>query len=472
MAQGDVVEVVADIAAGQWGMFTTAQAEAAGVSRVEVSRLLGRNVVRRLRHGVYAMAGVPTDAFEDVRAEWLATDPERTAGERRADADPVVVSDETAASVLGIGDVVGGGVHFTAARRLQTRQPWVHLHRRQLSGAEFEWVGGLPVTTPRRTIEDLAQSGRWEQSHLRDLALDAVRAGLLAQRELAKSPVLARALPELAPPVGHAALRRRLANDARERGVDPREAYSTFFRMIFTAALMEGDGWVLKGGTGLLCRLKSARSTLDVDLFRLGVASSRALAALREAMDGRTVGRYTFRLGDAASGTGEGVEVLRVKVTAYDGTTAVESFNIDLSGDVVINAEPDVMWVSRGDRAVLAGYQASAQVRLYPVENQIADKLCAMYSHYGSGASTRYRDLYDVAMMVDELSINREVLAEALQAQQRLRGIALPTPLAEPAPGWAQSYNQQLRRARGAAGPFTTYETAMATVSSALSGLV
>lgn len=74
------MDLVAGIAAGQWGMFTTAQAAAVGVSRLEVARLVDAGLVRRIRQGVYVMPGVPSDAFEDVRAEWLATDPRRTAG--------------------------------------------------------------------------------------------------------------------------------------------------------------------------------------------------------------------------------------------------------------------------------------------------------------------------------------------------------------------------------------------------------
>jgi hypothetical protein len=76
---------------------------------------------------VDVMLGVPSHAFEEVRAEWLATDPGRTAGQRGSDADQVVVSDETAAAIHGIGDLSAGGVHLSASRRLQTRQGWVGL---------------------------------------------------------------------------------------------------------------------------------------------------------------------------------------------------------------------------------------------------------------------------------------------------------------------------------------------------------
>lgn len=464
-----MVELVAGIAAGQWGMFTTAQAAGVGVSRLDVSRLVEAGLVRRVRQGVYVMPGVPSDAFEEVRAEWLATDPARTAGERRSDADPVVVSDETAALIHGIGDLSAGGVHLTASRRLQSRQVWVSVHQRTLTAKEYQWVDGLPVTTPRRTLEDLAGAGRWEHSQLRDLARDAINRGLIPRSEVTRSPVLVRALPELAPPVSHASLRQRLANDARGRGAEPRAAYNTFFRMLFLAGLADRDGWVLKGGTNLLCRLSDPRSTLDLDLFRQGDHSPTLTAGvLHEQMDGHTVGRYTFRIGEPALGDGEDIEVARVKVTVFDGTTAVESFNIDVSGDIVLNAEPDQVEVPRGDLAVLPGYPATIRTRLYPIENQMADKLCALYTRYGSGPSTRYRDLYDLAMIVDQLPFDPETLAEALRVQQRVRRMTVPATLGEPAAGWATDYDQQLRRTPGARPPFTSYETAIARVRDAV----
>jgi hypothetical protein len=469
MEQSNALEVVAELAEGQWGMFTTAQAEARGVPRTDVARLVRRELARRLRQGVHMMPGVPSGPFEDVRAEWLATEPARTAGERREDIEPVIVSDESAALIHGIGDLPSGGVHLTSVRRLQSRQQWVTIHRRQITNREYQWVDGLPVTTPRRTLEDLADSGRWEQSQLRALANDAIAHGLIPASDLVKSPTLARVLPELAAPASHTALRQRLSNDARERGVDPREAYSTFFRMMFTNALMEHEGWILKGGTNLLCRLRNPRNTLDLDLFRQGDRSPTASAeTLHAVMDGRQVGRYTFRLGAPATGTEEDAGILRLKVTVLDGTTTVESFNIDLSADIVLNAEPDVRQVPRGDTAVLPGYPAAVRVRLYPIENQIADKLSAMYATYGTGPSTRYRDLYDLAMIVDQLTFDEQTLIEALRTQQQLRRITIPSALTEPAHGWATAYDQQMRKTPSTHEPFINYEDSIAAVRASL----
>ncbi|GAA1995482.1 hypothetical protein GCM10009718_36850 [Isoptericola halotolerans] len=45
---------VARIAAGQWGLLTTAQATAAGVSRMMLSRMAEWGELERVMHGVYA----------------------------------------------------------------------------------------------------------------------------------------------------------------------------------------------------------------------------------------------------------------------------------------------------------------------------------------------------------------------------------------------------------------------------------
>ena len=188
------------------------------MSRAEVARLFRRQLARRLRHGVNMMAGVPSSRFEEIRAEWLATDPGRTGGQRREDAEPVIVSDESASITHGIGDLPPGVVHLTSARRLQSRQRWVSIHRRHITDREYTWIDGLPVTTPPQTLEDLAESGRcWEHDQLRALANDAITDGLIPATDLSKSPTLTRVLPELAPPASHTALRQRLANGASTR---------------------------------------------------------------------------------------------------------------------------------------------------------------------------------------------------------------------------------------------------------------
>jgi len=47
------------IAEHRWGLVTTAQAEDAGVSRKQLSRMAASGAIKRVAQGVYRMAGAP-----------------------------------------------------------------------------------------------------------------------------------------------------------------------------------------------------------------------------------------------------------------------------------------------------------------------------------------------------------------------------------------------------------------------------
>src|SRR5450759_4269710 len=82
MAKGiKALRAVGDLAMDQWGMTTTAQARNEGLSSQQLARLADTGALERLRHGVYRVAGVPTNPNDDLRAAWLALAPARTAQE-------------------------------------------------------------------------------------------------------------------------------------------------------------------------------------------------------------------------------------------------------------------------------------------------------------------------------------------------------------------------------------------------------
>ncbi|WP_262925516.1 type IV toxin-antitoxin system AbiEi family antitoxin domain-containing protein [Kocuria atrinae] len=94
-----------EVSADQWGLFTTAQAKQQGIIGTELSRAAQAGQIEPITHGVYRLAGVPSDEFDGIRAAWLSTDPKRPAYERLNDEDPVVVSGSSAAWLHGIGDL-------------------------------------------------------------------------------------------------------------------------------------------------------------------------------------------------------------------------------------------------------------------------------------------------------------------------------------------------------------------------------
>lgn len=190
----DALRELAGLSVSQWGMATTAQATARGLSRVDLARLAGSGDLIRLAHGVYRDAGAPSDEYEDLRAAWLSTDPTRLAEARLDDgAAGVVVSGASAAWLHQIGELGADRHEFTAPVRRQSQRPEILYRQRQLDPAEVTIVGGLPVTTPERTIADLVEA-RTDLSLVADALGDAARTSHLDLERLAEllAPLAAR----------------------------------------------------------------------------------------------------------------------------------------------------------------------------------------------------------------------------------------------------------------------------------------
>lgn len=162
-----------DVAAEQWGMVTTAQARALGVSAQGVARLANQGSLERMTHGVYRVSGAPPEPADELRAAWLTLDPSRRSAERVRDASPAVVSHRSAAGLHGLGDLDADLHEFTTGGRKQSRRPDIMFHRAHLAAGEWTVVDGLPVTTVARTIADLA-AARVDGGHLASVVRDAL----------------------------------------------------------------------------------------------------------------------------------------------------------------------------------------------------------------------------------------------------------------------------------------------------------
>lgn len=164
---------VADLAAGQWGLVTTAQARVLGVSAQSVARLAGQGALERITHGVYRVTRAPASPLDGLRAAWLTLDPARPASDRLSDHNLGVVSHRSAAAVHGLGDLEADEFEFTSSTRKQSRRPGIRLHRGHVGVDQWSVVDGLPVTTVIRTIEDLA-AARIDGGHLASIVRDAL----------------------------------------------------------------------------------------------------------------------------------------------------------------------------------------------------------------------------------------------------------------------------------------------------------
>ncbi|MFT3875204.1 MAG: type IV toxin-antitoxin system AbiEi family antitoxin domain-containing protein [Propioniciclava sp.] len=166
---------LAEVTASQWGMVTSAQAVAHGVSHLTLSRLTGSGDFIRVAHGVYKNACAPSDEHEALRAAWLAIEPDRFAWERTAERPGfAVVSGESAAQLHGIGNLRAMRSEFTTPVRKQTQRLDVRYRTRTLTSDDVTIRAGLPVTTVERTIADLVEA-RVQLGHIGDALRDAAR---------------------------------------------------------------------------------------------------------------------------------------------------------------------------------------------------------------------------------------------------------------------------------------------------------
>lgn len=175
---------VAEFGAEQWGLITSAQARQLGVTAVQMKRLADRGALERIHHGIYRMARLPYDPRLEVRTAWIALDPRTPAWERLSQQVPEgVVSYRSAAQLHDLGSLDADQTEFTCPRRIRLSLPDVKVHIGTIETGDWTVVDGLPVTTPLRTIADLAAEGI-DGEHLADIVRDALARDHVSAAEL------------------------------------------------------------------------------------------------------------------------------------------------------------------------------------------------------------------------------------------------------------------------------------------------
>ena len=258
------------------------------------------------------------------------------------------------------------------------------------------------------------------------------------------------------PQAFRAALQARLRNVARQRGTDLQRLQRrvAFERLLARLFAEQDPPWLLKGGYALELRLPDrARSTLDLDLSvpepeRLlsppaGDEAARRdrdaeiyeqlqIAAERDLGDGF---QFLVRLPKRTAMPGGGI---RCSVEARLAGRAFARFHLDVGlGDVVLDP-PE--WVVGSSLLDFAGIPA-AQVALYPVAQQFAEKIHAYTFPWQDRDNTRVKDLVDLVLLIHTGQVDPDRVRRALRATFETRAShPLPFQLPEPPQDWAEPY--------------------------------
>ena len=171
----------------QAGYVSSAQASELGLRTHDLVRLADQQDLRRVAWGVYALPGIFSGPREPIIAAWL-----RLAGSRLPwiSAPPGAVASHTTAAVLRhLGTFRDDVPTFTVAkRRNQPSDDSLQVHVTRLDSADWGWEDlpegiRLAVTTPARTIVDLAWAGE-DHDHVLDAIDEALDAGATTTDEL------------------------------------------------------------------------------------------------------------------------------------------------------------------------------------------------------------------------------------------------------------------------------------------------
>ena len=160
------------LAESQGGYFTAADAKSLGyVYRYQHFHVKQGNWVK-VDRGIYRLKRFPSSSHEDLIRWWLWS---RKKG---------AISHESAAALYDLGDVLPSKTHLTVPPDFRKKSAaGVVLHKALLGEKDVETREGCPVTTPLRTVLDLARE-HLDPERLTAVVKDATRKGLVEKRTL------------------------------------------------------------------------------------------------------------------------------------------------------------------------------------------------------------------------------------------------------------------------------------------------
>ena len=189
--RGEKSDSLFAVAESQQGYFTSADAKSLGYDYpLQFFHVKQGNWVR-VDHGIYRLKKFPAARHEDPMRWWLWS-------RKKA-----VLSHETAAALYELGDLLPSKIHLTMPpdfRKKPTKS--LVLHKAELRKSEIAMREDLPVTTPLRTVLDLART-HLDDERLLAVTQDAIQKGLLHRKELLET--LAK-MPKGVDPSTHATL--------------------------------------------------------------------------------------------------------------------------------------------------------------------------------------------------------------------------------------------------------------------------
>lgn len=166
------------LAATQGGYFTARQARQFGYLAPHLSYHAATGNFARAGHGVYRLPALPLSEHDDLLRLWLWS-------RARDDRPQAICSHQTALALHELSDAIPDANHLTVPRGFRRKPPpGCVLHTAQLQPGEIHAFDAVPVTTPRRTLADLAGDASLPSEQFERAARRALERGMIDRSEL------------------------------------------------------------------------------------------------------------------------------------------------------------------------------------------------------------------------------------------------------------------------------------------------
>lgn len=273
--------------------------------------------------------------------------------------------------------------------------------------------------------------------------------------------------PPLSPQAFTSSLNSRAANTSKVTGLPTRELLERFYhrRLLARVFHTDGDGWVLKGGQALLVRWPRARYSTDVDLLRTVDESSidDAVTALLAAVSTDLDDHLRYEHHDTSREAAGNRPSRKVRFKVMFGLRQLSMVSVDV---VVAGPHPlgDIL-VEQLAAPFNVECHPWPTIRMWPLEDHVADKVAAMYERHGEQRrpSTRFKDLVDIALIALNSTLDGAITHAALHAEVRRRQdagthLVLPEGFTVPAPAWTSGYRAEAAKARDLPAAYATLD--------------
>ncbi len=165
------------LAQQQGGYFTSKQAQDVGYAYPQLVYHVSSGNFERVHHGLYRLPTVPISEHDDlIRLSFWSRN--------QKDELQAVVSHESALVLHELSELLPGAIHLTVPPKFRKNpQPGCVLHKATLTESDVEEWSGFRVTTPLRTILDVAEDGV-SQEQLAKAISDALSKGLMRLKSI------------------------------------------------------------------------------------------------------------------------------------------------------------------------------------------------------------------------------------------------------------------------------------------------